>query len=95
MQNFADIKYSQSSLRKDSGEGIKNPKSPNDVNSTEIIWTKDTRWETAEAEWTSSYENGTPIKVPYMKEFCVGIVNAKTSFKHISNGGKHFCLNKQ
>lgn len=94
MEEFADITLSQSSLRKNSGESKKNPDNPNDVNSTEIIWTKDTMWETAEAEWTSSYQRGSPTNVPYIKEFRVGIVNATTSFKHISNGGKTFVYKK-
>lgn len=89
MQEYAKIKYNLCSLK--TFKNIKvlpNPRDPNDVNSTEIIWTNELEWKTAETQLTSYYETVAPTTVTYVKYFQVGIVHAKTSLKHVSGKGK-------
>ena len=88
MEEFANITDSISSLRiENTGEVLNNPQNPNLVNATEIIWTKETQWETVEAQWSSVYKTTAPPNIHYVDVFSVGIVAAKTSFKHISSEG--------
>lgn len=87
VEEFANVTDSISSLRIGDTEVLNNPGDPNLIDSTEIIWTKETQWKTAEAQWNSFYKTTAPAKVPYIKDFRVGIVYAKTSFKHIFDDG--------
>lgn len=89
MQDFADIKYSMCTLRGDS-EKLDNPTDPNDINSSETIWTNIVSWKTGETKWDALYKlQETPVKGDdhYVKEFVYGIVHARTTMKHISGTG--------
>lgn len=87
MQEYAQITDNVCSLKIGNTEVLRNPVDPNDVNSTEIIWTKETGWQIAVSKWNSFYKTIAPTKVPYIEEFRVGLVHAKTSLKHISGKG--------
>lgn len=87
MQDYAQIISNECSLKIGSTDVLNNPDNLNDVNSTEIIWTKETRWQTAVTRWSSFYTPIPPTKFPYVKVFRVGLVYAKTSLKHISGKG--------
>lgn len=87
MQEYAQITDNVCSLKIGNTEVLRNPEDPNDVNSTEIIWTKETGWQIAVSKWNSFYKTIAPTKVPYIEEFRVGLVYAKTSLKHISGKG--------
>lgn len=75
------------SLRKGLTEVLDNPGSPSDVNSTEIVWTNEIGWETADTTWNSRYKTEQPPNVSYVHNFRVGIVHAKTILKHIRGKG--------
>lgn len=76
------------SLRKSStGQVLDNPGSPSDVNSTEIVWTNEIGWQTADTIWNSQYKTEKPPDVAYVHTFRVGIVHAKTTLKHIHGKG--------
>lgn len=91
VQEYAQIKNNMCSLK--IGDGVivlENPDDSNEVNSTEIIWTNETGWQTAATRWTSFYKTVPPTRVAYIKDFRVGIVHAMTSLKHISGLGNYF-----
>lgn len=76
------------SLRKSStGQVLENPGSQSDVNSTEIVWTNEIGWQTADTIWNSQYKTEKPSDVAYVHTFRVGIVHAKTTLKHIHGKG--------
>ena len=87
MKEFANITDSISSLKIGDTDVLNNPRNPNLIESTEIIWTNNIQWKTAEAKWSSFYKTTAPPHISYIKDFRVGIVAAKTSFKHIPNEG--------
>lgn len=87
MQDYAQITDNVCSLKIGDDEVLNNPEDPNDVNSTEIIWTNKTGWQIAVTKWSSFYKTISPTKVPYVDDFRVGLVHARTSLKHISGKG--------
>lgn len=89
VEEFATITDSISSLRIGETIVLQNPQDLNLVDSTEVVWTKETQWLTVEAQWNSFYNTSAPTKVAYIKAFHLGIVYAKTSFTHISTAGYH------
>lgn len=89
MEEFANITDSTSSLRSGDTDVLNNPHHPSLIDSTEIIWTNNIQWKTAEAKWSSFYKTTAPSNISYVKDFSVGIVAAKTIFKHISYEGNH------
>ena len=90
MKEFANITDSISSLKIGDIDVLNNPSNPNLIDSTEIIWTNNIQWKTAEAKWSSIYKTTAPPNISYVEVFRVGIVAAKTSFKYISNEGNQF-----
>jgi hypothetical protein len=71
-------------------EKMDNPTDPNDVNSSETIWTNIVAWEKGETKWEALYTlQETPVNHTdhYAKNFVYGIVHAKTTLKHISGTG--------
>lgn len=89
VEEFATITDSISSLRIGETIVLQNPQDLNLVDSTEVVWTKETQWLTVEAQWNSFYNTSAPTEVAYIKAFHLGIVYAKTSFTHISTAGYH------
>lgn len=87
MQDYAKITDNVCSLKIGDTEVLNNPEDPNDVNSTQIIWTKETGWQIAVTKWSSFYKTIAPTKVPYVEDFRVGLVHARTSLRHISGKG--------
>lgn len=90
MEKYATISDNTCSLRNDdTGEVLRNPDNPNDVNSTEIKWTNK-NWHRAETKWNTVYEAKPHANVSYVHYFQVGIVHANTSLKYISGKGQLF-----
>lgn len=90
MQDYALITDNMCSLKIGVTEVLNNPDDLNDVNSTEIIWTKETGWQTAVTKWSSIYKSIPPARHAFVTDFKVGLVHAKTSLKHISGEGFFF-----
>ena len=91
VQDFADVKYAMCTLRTGSVDKLDNPSDPNDVSSTDVIWTKETNWLTAETEWHAQYtlqESPPDMTNHYVQKFLYGIVNAIISLQYISGTGK-------
>ena len=91
VQDFADVKYAMCTLRTGSVDKLDNPSDPNDVSSTDVIWTKETNWLTAETEWHAQYtlqESPPDMTNHYVQKFLYGIVNAMISLQYISGTGK-------
>lgn len=88
MEDFADVTYSMCALKIGQVERLEND--PNNIVSTQVIWTKLTDWKTAETKWDATY---VPQDVPpsltdhYIQSFLYGIVHAKTTLKYISGTG--------
>lgn len=87
VQEYAHIVDNMCSLKIGNTEVLNNPDDPNNVDSTKIIWTKETGWETAESEWNSLYKMTAPKHISYVHNFRVGIVHAKTTLRYISGNG--------
>lgn len=91
MQDFAEIKYSMCTLKKNLTKKIDNPSDPNFVSSTEVIWTKEIDWSTAETKWDAKYvlkENLPNLTDHYVQKFSYGIVSATTTLQYTSGTGK-------
>lgn len=88
MQDFADIKYSMCTLKKNRTEKIDNPSDPNFVSSTEVIWTKKVDWSTAETKWEARYVLNESLtnftRDHYVQNFSYGIVSATTTLQYKS-----------
>ncbi|XP_062616047.1 uncharacterized protein LOC134277752 [Saccostrea cucullata] len=87
MQDYATISYSLCTLQMDDIYKLDNPKNPNSLNSTEIIWTKETYWKTAKTKWDALYvlqESIDKKEDHYVKDFKYGLVHARSTLQYIS-----------
>lgn len=90
VQDYADIKYSMSTLKIGNLKKLDNPSNPNEISSTEVIWTKETGWSTAETKWDAQYklqETPPDLTDHYVQTFVYGIVSAMTTLQYTSGTG--------
>lgn len=90
VQDYADIKYSMSTLKIVNLKKLDNPSNPNEISSTEVIWTKETGWSTAETKWDAQYklqETPPDLTDHYVQTFVYGIVSAMTTLQYTSGTG--------
>lgn len=91
VQDFADIKYSMCTLRNNRTGKIDNPSDPNVVSSTEVKWTKEVDWSTAETKWDAQYVLNASLTNfttdHYVQNFSYGVVSATTTLQYKSGTG--------